>query len=102
MENQKEKNQLIVTEKLVGLEYLEAVTKVIEVRVNRRKQYGDSFFEDDDIFLRVQMENKLKRFKLQFEGDDVSNDIDKRRTALDSLKDLCNYALFAISKLEKK
>jgi hypothetical protein len=97
-----EKNQLIITEDLVGLPFLEAITKVIEIRVDRRKQYGDTFLEDDDIFFRVQMENKLKRLKLQFEGDQISKDEDKRKTALDSLKDLCNYSLFMIAKLEKQ
>ena len=96
-----EKNNLVITETLVGLEFLEALTKVIEIRVDRRKQYGDTFLEDDDIFLRVQLENKLKRLKLQFEGDVISKDEQKRLTALDSLKDLCNYAIFMIAKLEK-
>lgn len=96
------KPQLIVTEELVGKDYLEALEKVIQVRAERRKQYGDTFMEDDEIFLRIQIENKVKRLKIQFEDEKVSQDPDKRKTALDSLKDLCNYSMFLIAQLEKK
>lgn len=95
------KNQLILTEELVGISYLEAIEKVVQIRVDRKKQYGDTYLADEDYFLLAQIENKVKRFKLQFENLEVSNDKDKKITALDSLKDLCNYSLFMIAKLER-
>lgn len=95
-------NKLIITEELVGSDFLNAIREVVEVRVARRKQYGDTFLEDDDIFLRIQIENKVKRLKLQFENEQVSLDEDKRKTAIDSLIDNCNYSLFLLCKLFKK
>jgi hypothetical protein len=86
----------------IGFEYEEALMDVIKVRKERKKQYGNTFLDDDEIFLRFQIENKLKRLKLQFEDEKISLDPQKRETALDSLKDLCNYSIFLIAKIEQK
>ena len=93
--------ELKVTSNEVGEEYTKALKSVLEVRANRRKQYGDTFLDDADMFLLAQMENKLKRFRLQFDNLKLSTDQDKKETALDSLKDLVNYAIFQIAKIEK-
>lgn len=94
-------NQLVITSEDVGIEFLESLQEVIEVRKSRRKQYGDTYLEDDEIFLRLQIENKLKRLKINFENEKISLDKEKRETALDSLKDLVNYSIFLISKTKQ-
>lgn len=86
----------------LGVDYSRALKDVLETRIDRRKQYGDTFMEDDDMFLRFQIENKLKRLKLQFEDEKVSKDAFKRTTAKDSLIDLVNYAIFLIAKMNEQ
>lgn len=92
-------NQLLIKSEDVGKEFLESLQEVIEIRKSRRLQYGDSYLEDDEIFLRLQIENKLKRLKINFENEKVSFIKEKRENALDSLKDLVNYSIFLISKI---
>lgn len=94
-------NSITIEANEVGSEFLTELVEVLKVRIDRRKQYGDTYLEDDEIFLRMQIENKLKRLKINFENEKVSIDPDKRATAKDSLRDLVNYSIFLLAKIEK-
>jgi hypothetical protein len=89
-------------ENLLGLEFVEALKKVLNVRKNKRLQYGDAYLNDDILFLKFQIENKLKRLTIQFENNKLKNGLVHEETAIDSLIDLANYAIFMIAVINKK
>jgi hypothetical protein len=94
---------MIKLDSAFGSDYEQALNDVLKIREARLAEYGNSFMEDELIFLRFQLKNKLKRFDLQCEFDTKSFDVkvkeDRKEKALDSLKDLANYALFLIAKI---
>ena len=100
MNTQKNKNEIIeIKEEDVGLDYLKALLEITNVRKNKRKQYHDTFLSDDILFLQYQIENKLKRLRLQIKDGNLIDAIDNIETAKDSLIDICNYSLFLIAKI---
>lgn len=86
----------------IGLEYIEALKKVIEIRESRCDQYGNSYLTDDFLFLKYQVENKMKRFGLQITREDNVEDLKNIDSALDSAIDAANYCIFMISKILKQ
>jgi hypothetical protein len=86
------------SEKL-GREFILAVEKVAEIRASRRAQYADEYLTDDYLFLCYQIQNKVKRFKLQMQMDSSKESIKNKEVALDSALDCTNYALFLVAKL---
>ncbi len=93
--------QLILDSEDLGEEYLKALEKVLAVRKERRHQYGDTFLEDEEIFLRLQIENKVKRLKINFENEKISEDKSKESTAIDSIIDNIHYSIFLLAVHEK-
>ena len=79
--------------------YEEALDRVIKVRLERKKQYGDGWKFTEDWELLGICNQKLSRLK-----DIILN---KRKqfyeTEIDTLIDLTNYSLFLLqNKLDKK
>lgn len=83
----------------VGNEYLDAIDAVIKVRVDRKKLYESTFLDDSFDFLTMKIEDKLKRAKMNLKN--YNNAKGSYENSIDSFIDLCNYALFAIAKLQK-
>lgn len=83
----------------VGEKYYEALKKMIEIRKDRRKIYGDTFLEDSKDFLLMQIENKIKRIRLHITNQTEINDTEK---AEDNSLDIANYALFLACILNRK
>jgi len=81
-----------IKETEVGLDYLEALRKVILIRKQRRKFYSDSFLDDDIYTLICFVEGKLNRFK-------ISNNFENKE---DSIIDAINYLIFILCDLNKK
>ena len=65
--------------------------KAMEVRSERRTKYGDAFLEDKPDFLISQIENKIKRFKV--------NDGDLYESQIDNAVDMSVYSLFLLTNL---
>jgi hypothetical protein len=86
-------------QKIFGKEYADALKKVLEVREDRLSQYGNTFIDDDFMFLYYQVLNKMKRFSLQLDRTDGIEKIKNKDVALDSAVDCVNYGLFIVSKL---
>jgi len=102
--DEEKKHWLEQMEKLrdnTGVFFLEALHSAAVVRADRRDQYGDTYREDELLFLFYQMRNKLKRFRLQLSVDGLEETIKNPEVALDSLKDLICYAAFAIENIKK-
>lgn len=89
-------------QKIFGVEYTAAIKRVLEIRKNRLDQYGNTYLEDDFMFLYYQVLNKMKRFSLQLSRIDNKESIKDREVALDSAIDCVNYALFIVSKIIKE
>jgi hypothetical protein len=85
----------------LGEEYKRALEEVLRVRESRMNQYGNTYLEDDFLFLYYQVQNKMKRFSLQLDRVNNIESIKDRDVALDSAVDCVNYALFIIAKLIK-
>ena len=82
-----------------NLEFIEALKEVLKVRESRCNQYGNSFLSDDFLFLKYQIENKMKRFGLQIERSNNEESLKNVDVALDSAIDAANYAIFAVAKI---
>ena len=95
-------NEMLEINKSVGLEYIEALKKVVEIRESRCDQYGNSYLTDDFLFLKYQVENKMKRFGLQITRENNVEDLKNIESALDSALDAANYCIFMISKILKQ
>ena len=95
-------NEMLEINKSVGLEYIEALKKVVEIRESRCDQYGNSYLTDDFLFLKYQVENKMKRFGLQITRENNVEDLKNIESALDSALDAANYCIFMISKILKR
>ena len=87
--------------RVVGDEFVEALKKVVEVRESRCEQYGNTYLDDDFLFLKYQVENKMKRFDLQLKRNNGQEQFVNEQVALDSALDAANYALFIIAKILK-
>jgi len=93
---------LLEVNNILGEDYIKALKKVIEIRESRCKAYGNSYLSDDFLFLKYQVENKMKRFGLQIQRDNNIETLKDLNVALDSALDAANYAIFAISKILKQ
>ena len=80
-------------------EYKDALEKIIQIRKDRQKQYGDTYLTDDFLFLHYQVLNKMKRFSLQLERKSGDEKLINREVALDSAIDCANYAIFIVAKM---
>jgi hypothetical protein len=89
-------------ESKLGLEYEIALKEISNVRLSRRDQYGDTYLEDDYLFLKYQVENKMKRLDLQIKREGGKEIITNKTVALDSAIDAANYAIFIVSKILKQ
>lgn len=95
-------NKVLDLDPKLGDEYIEALKKTIAIRKSRCDQYGNSYLSDDYLFLKYQIENKMKRFGLQIIHEDNSEKLKNIESALDSALDAANYSLFIISKILKQ
>lgn len=86
----------------LGEDYKLAIEKVLEVRESRMNQYGNTYLDDDFLFLYYQVMNKMKRFSLQLDRIDGEENIKNREVAIDSAVDCVNYAIFIVAKLLKE
>lgn len=74
--------------------YEEALKKVIDIRINRKKFYGDSWKSDSFEMIRNSIENKAGRLKvLEPKNKEFKDKIE------DTLIDLINYSLFYLQNL---
>lgn len=83
----------------VGEEYLKALSKVIEIRKERFKIYGNSFLEDSLDDLIVYTKGKIHRFEVMNKKKTQNNSYEKFE---DQILDAINYALFSLAKIIKK
>lgn len=86
----------------VGPEFIEAIEAVAKIREQRAVQYRDEYLNDDYLFLCYQVQNKIKRFKLQMNVGAGQESISNKEVALDSAIDAANYAIFMVAKLLKE
>lgn len=68
----------------IGREYCEILEEVLRIREDRRKKYGDNFFNTSSNNLRVMAKEKINRFEGLKKYDD------------DDLLDVVNFIIFAI------
>ena len=92
---------LEIDESKLGSEFIKALEEIIKVRENRCDQYGNTYLKDDFLFLKYQVENKMKRLDLQLIRDNGIESFKNKETALDSAIDAANYAIFIVSKILK-
>ena len=90
-------NKIIIKKGEVGAEYLEALKKVLEVRKQRFKIYGNSFLDDSIGDLIVYMRGKLHRFDVM---EKLGTQNNKYEQHVDQILDSINYGLFILAKLE--
>jgi hypothetical protein len=76
----------------LGKEYIDELKKILEIRLEARLIWGDSFFKEKIEDLLVMLESKIRRFKNTKNKD----------AQLDSLRDACNYILFILCILNKE
>ena len=93
--------ELKITESDYGKEFLEALENVLEIRKKKRIVYGDAFMCDDMLFLKYQIENKIKRFNAQIISGELIDTNENSETAKDSCIDIVNYSLFLIAKMNR-
>ena len=80
--------------------YNEALEKVLAVRKDRQKQYGDNWRNMDEIQFLGLMKNKIMRLETMFKNPEFSKHYENKQ---DALIDLINYALFYLQlELEMK
>jgi hypothetical protein len=80
--------KITINDNEVGKEYLEQLEKIVQIRKERRKKYKDSFLDDDIDTLLTIIKQKIKRFEISDNSDD--------------LIDACNYLIFILCNLEEK
>jgi len=83
----------------VGEDFLDQLEKIIKIRMDKRKIYGDTYLTDDKTFLLAQLNNKIKRLSMHITNNTSFNDIEK---AQDNCLDAAIYALFLNSVIEGK
>ena len=88
--------QLIIKEEEVGLDFLLILEKLIKIRKDKRIIYQDTYLEDTHDFLLMQIENKIKRTKLQILNKSSDNNIEKLE---DNLLDCAVYCIFLAAKI---
>jgi len=93
--------EIIINEKDVGKEFLEALEEVLKIRIQKRKVYSDTFLDDDMLFLKYQAENKLKRLSMQMQNGELKELKENTETAKDSAIDIVNYMIFLICKINR-
>jgi hypothetical protein len=86
--------EITIREEDVGKEFIEILNKIIEIRKNRRKIYGDGWKDDPLDYEIWQIYGKTKRIMNIFK--DGNNYYEKLE---DSLIDEINYCFFALAKL---
>jgi hypothetical protein len=84
-----------------GKEYIDALYSVLNIREDRLNQYGNTYLDDDYLFLYYQVLNKMKRFSLQLDRESGVEKIKDLSVALDSAIDCANYAIFIVAKILK-
>jgi hypothetical protein len=84
-----------------GKEYIDALYIVLNIREDRLNQYGNTYLDDDYLFLYYQVLNKMKRFSLQLDRESGVEKIKDLSVALDSSIDCVNYAIFIVAKILK-
>jgi Zn-dependent M32 family carboxypeptidase len=78
--------------------YKEALEKVIQLRLQRKEIYGDSWKEKSDWELLAQIKEKVGRLENR-----IINKNKEYENEIDTLIDLVNYSLFLLqNKLEEK
>ncbi len=85
----------------IGKKYGDALQKVIDIRMQRKKLYGDTFLDDSLQFNALKIQDKIKRLLMNIENNNIVSK-DKYENAMDSLLDICNYSLFAIAIIQKQ
>lgn len=94
-----------VADKVASTGYEEALSRVFDVRLNRKEIYGDSWKNDSFEILKHQILNKIGRFKVL---SDVSPILLKKQSqdgtgvyekTEDTLIDLINYCLFYLQNM---
>ena len=85
-----------------GEGFVRSLRAAAEVRAERRKSYGDTYRNDDMMFLYYQMSNKVKRFKSQITFDGENEYVKDISVVVDSLLDLICYAAFAFENVMTK
>lgn len=90
----------------IGAELVNQLAAVLTVRAQRRKHYGDSYQSMDPYELLIYMRDKLRRYYQQLEPENSGSLKAVVRegcasVAADSLRDLINYALFALVAIDR-
>jgi len=77
---------------LAGENYWDALMTCVEVRIDRREEYADTYVDMEFTELHSQIQGKLRRV-LNATSD---------TTYLDSIRDLVNYSAFALERAMKQ
>lgn len=84
-------------QKITKSKYDQALDKIISVRIQRGKFYGDDYLQDPLEYDIWMLYGKLRRLMRLFK--DGNNSYEKLE---DTLIDAANYCIFAISKLDER
>ena len=86
----------IKAENELGIEYIEAITKVIAIREDRRKIYGDSFLQESMNNILAIIDGKRNRFNV------LRNTNPSHPKTEDEIIDIINYYLFLLCLINKR
>lgn len=84
----------MLDEKVLGKKYCQELQEVIDIRVDRRKIYGDSFLDESPESILAIIDGKRNRFNAINKNDDLSQE--QLNKSLDELRDIVNYYVFYI------
>ncbi len=93
---------LEIRENEVGKEFLDELKKVIEIRKERRKIYGDSFLREIPQELMSIINGKKKRFEILYAHKERPRGDDVMKKIYDEMSDLVNYYLFLLCVIRKE
>lgn len=79
---------------LAGEEYLNNLFEAVNVRIDRRKKYGDSYRDMDSLGHYYHAYNKFHRLNTQLESDDTSQEFYEKID--DNIIDIINYLVFML------
>lgn len=72
--------------------YVDAIEKIVKIRLERKALYGDSWKTDNDEMLWAMIKNKMGRYEA-LKKSNCDNTYEKTE---DTLIDLINYTLFLL------
>lgn len=82
-------------------EYVRALRRVVETRLQRKKLYGDGFLQNSDRFFMTMIEEKIKRAVYLFDNPPADKTAQYEKIE-DTLVDLANYSMMWLENIERR